>query len=213
MNSRLKGILAATFALLVILLLLSRCQRCTGPEEDQIAYVPPVEQPDPVVIHDEEAPEPEPEPEPEPQPTPPPAPRPQPQPEPAPEVPDQGQDGEFRVTISWEFPGDVDLHVIEPSGNEIDYTNMRNGATGAELDVDNRQGGRPGSPAVENVYWTNPAHGTYVVDILFFSVSENAPNGGNVNIRIKNGDDVRTYRARLTRHLERITISRVNYQG
>ncbi len=55
--------------------------------------------------------------------------------------------GDPQFTLIWDSPADLDLHVIEPGGTEIDWVN-RNGERGGELDVDNMKGFGP-----ENVYW------------------------------------------------------------
>ncbi len=214
MNNHLKGILAGSFILLLALLLMSKCSSCR--QQPELAQAPQNPEPQPIELIDEDpAPEPEPEPEPQPEPEPEPDPEPEPEPQPEPEPievrTDEGQDGEIRVTIEWDFPGDVDLHVTEPSGNEINYTNMRNNLTGGFLDVDNREGGTRYNTAVENVFWSNPANGRYIVDLVMFRMSDQAPNGGYVNIRIKNGASVQTYRARLTQRGQRVRVDTFNY--
>lgn len=217
MNNNLKGILAGAFALIIALLLLSKCTSCRQqPEVAQAVPEQPAPQTPPQIIDEEPLPEDTvetpvdtvvPEPEPEPQPAP------EPEPEPVEVRTDEGQDGEIRVTIEWAWPGDVDLHVIEPSGNEISYRNMSNGRTGAQLDVDNRQGGTRANTAVENVFWSNPDQGRYQVFIVMYTMSSNWPQGGPVNVRIKNGSDVRTYTAYLTTDGQRANIDTFNYRG
>ena len=92
------------------------------------------------------------------------------------------------------------------------YQNMNNPRTGGQLDVDNREGGRRGNTAVENVFWSNPDNGRYVVDLVMYRLSESAPNGGYVNVRIKNGPEVHTYRARLTSSGQRVRVDTFNYR-
>lgn len=207
MNNHLKGILLGSFVLLVILLLLSKCTSCRDerpnpptPDEprDTVAYAPQE------IFEDTIAPEPEPEPEPEPQPT--------PEPEPIQVDTSRGEDGDIRVTIEWAFAGDVDLHVFEPSNFEVSFMSMRS-PSGGFLDVDNREGGTRRNTAVENAYWSNPPTGIYRVDLVMYRISEYAPNGGNVNVRIKNGSDVRTYQVRLSRQSQRVTVTTFAYNG
>lgn len=53
-----------------------------------------------------------------------------------------GQTGDLKVTLLWDFYGDIDLHVMQPNGIVINFSNPQDAATGGALDVDNRQGGK-----------------------------------------------------------------------
>ncbi len=65
--------------------------------------------------------------------------------------------GSLKVTLSWDFYADIDLHALEPNGTTIWWQNPTS-STGGFLDVDNREGG-PG--AIENIYWETPEEGAY----------------------------------------------------
>jgi hypothetical protein len=73
--------------------------------------------------------------------------------------------GDVRITLTWGTIDDLDLHVIDPLGEEIYYRNLFSTSGGA-LDVDaNAACGSPTTNAVENVFWSAggaPA-GTYTV--------------------------------------------------
>lgn len=73
--------------------------------------------------------------------------------------------GRLKVTLVWNFVGDIDLHVKEPCGNIIWWQNKRNRRTGGYLDNDNIRGGRN---SVENVFWETPPAGEYVVSLEFY---------------------------------------------
>lgn len=192
MNNHLKGILAGAFALLIALLLLSKCHSCTGNER--------AEQPldreyvvDPPVIHDE--------------------------PEP-PEEPmdstfdanDYGGTGVLKVTMAWEYPSDIDLHVIEPDGNEIYFANKRSSSSGY-LDTDNLDGGSPGHPAVENVFWETAPEGRYTVKVKYFGTRDGGRNGGPVLVVvIVNGEETR-YNVNLHHQGEEVTVTTVDYRA
>jgi hypothetical protein len=90
------------------------------------------------------------------------------------EVP--GGTGDVRITLVWSAEVDLDLHVLDPCGDEIYYasdSSLCNDSPG-ELDVDNTSGG-PGS--VENVFW--PANGaptgTYEYWVECFSGCDSQP--------------------------------------
>ena len=50
-----------------------------------------------------------------------------------------GSSGDVQVSVSWDAPSDVDLHVVEPSGEDIYYGHPAS-ATGGQLDVDSNAG-------------------------------------------------------------------------
>jgi hypothetical protein len=75
--------------------------------------------------------------------------------------------GDVQVTLNWPQTGvDLDLHVIDPNGDEIYYSNPTSPSGGA-LDWDNQNGG--GTP--ENIFWSSGAapKGTYTVSIVYYA--------------------------------------------
>lgn len=80
-----------------------------------------------------------------------------------------GNSGDLKVTLLWDFPGDIDLHVTQPNGRKIYFSNKRDLGTGGYLDVDNRNGG---SGAAENIYWERPRNGQYQVEVVYYSASQ-----------------------------------------
>lgn len=76
-----------------------------------------------------------------------------------------GGSGELKITLLWDFYSDIDLHVTQPNGRTISFRNSRDTATGGYLDVDNTVGGRN---SAENVYWSNPPAGNYVVKLHYY---------------------------------------------
>ncbi|MDE6206928.1 MAG: hypothetical protein K2M55_03880 [Muribaculaceae bacterium] len=175
-QGKLRGVLALSYLLLILLLMLGNCHGCDRePETDA---------PAPQELPTEEAREAE---------------------ERAENV---GGDGEIKVTALWDFPGDVDLHVIQPNGNELWFRNMKDRRTGGELDVDNIPGGYG---SAENVFWTNPESGTYKVDLVMYTINEEAPNGGTVNVVIKVGERRQTIPVRLSYSGQRVHVKTINY--
>jgi len=60
--------------------------------------------------------------------------------------------GALRISLMWENKNDLDLHVVDPNGEEIYYSH-RTARSGGLLDIDMNASPPLVSPAVENVYW------------------------------------------------------------
>lgn len=72
--------------------------------------------------------------------------------------------GALRFTLVWDRPGDMDLHVVTPVGNEIDFRTLA--VDGGELDRDDRDGTGP-----ENIFWdAAPPAGRYLVCVVPFRI-------------------------------------------
>lgn len=89
-------------------------------------------------------------------------------------------EGVIQVGLSWNTTADIDLHVEDPFGEKINFTNTSS-QSGGYLDRDDTDGFGP-----ENVYWTeNIPDGTYTVSIVYYG-----PSGGSVTdytVRVING--------------------------
>ncbi len=124
---------------------------------------------------------------------------------------DYGGNGVLKVTMAWEFPSDIDLHVIEPGGNEIYFANRRSRTSGY-LDTDNLDGGSHGHPAVENVFWETAPAGRYVVKVKYFGTREGGRNGGPVLVVIQvNGQETR-HTVNLTHEGQEVVVDTIDYQ-
>ena len=93
-----------------------------------------------------------------------------------------GHDGRLKITLLWDFPGDVDLHVKEPNNFEIFYSNSVDLRTGGYLDVDNRVGG---IGSAENIYWDTPPAGHYIVSLVYFAATGSHTAGGPCTVVVK----------------------------
>jgi hypothetical protein len=77
--------------------------------------------------------------------------------------------GEVQVSVSWDTPTDVDLHVIEPSEEEI-YYGARTSATGGELDLDSNAACSLDNVNNENITWLdNAPSGSYTVRVDYWA--------------------------------------------
>jgi hypothetical protein len=76
--------------------------------------------------------------------------------------------GDVQVTLRWDNPVDMDLHVFDPSGEEIWFGNTES-ASGGQLDVDSNAF-CSGDYPVENVYWPtgDAPFGTYEVYVRLY---------------------------------------------
>ena len=64
----------------------------------------------------------------------------------------QSGNGDVKVTLSFDRVHDLDLHVIEPNGEEISFTNNAS-ATGGQLDLDSGSNCEATAANAENVFW------------------------------------------------------------
>ena len=73
--------------------------------------------------------------------------------------------GDVQVTLGWDTVADVDLHVIDPNGDEVYWAN-RMVPSGGELDLDSNAGCSEGV-SNENITWPEglAPRGTYIVRV------------------------------------------------
>jgi hypothetical protein len=79
--------------------------------------------------------------------------------------------GDVTVRLSWGTEDDLDLHVIDPNGAEIYYSN-RTSPSGGQLDRDANPGcGSLTTSPVENVFWARDTapRGQYTVKVRYYS--------------------------------------------
>lgn len=92
--------------------------------------------------------------------------------------------GKLQFTLTWHKHVDLDLHVVDPRGEEIYYAHT-SARSGGKLDRDNKcsnfEMGRP-----ENIYWANsPLHGDYQVSVVYYANCGNStPSGVDWTLRI-----------------------------
>ena len=87
-------------------------------------------------------------------------------------------EGVLRVSLSWFNYDDLDLHVMEPSGNVIKYSTFKKPAiapSSGQLDVDMNAGHGTSRTAVENITWSNASkmqEGDYSVYVNQYALRE-----------------------------------------
>ena len=100
-----------------------------------------------------------------------------------------GKTGEVQASLLWNNKNDLDLHVIDPMGEEI-YFSHKTSNSGGELDVDRNISGETNTP-VENVVWVNTAPlGEYSILVSFFGQHDNEINTP-FTIVVKNAEGIK----------------------
>ncbi len=117
------------------------------------------------------------------------------------------QGGAVQITAAWETGADVDLHVTDPTGDEV-YYQRRSGASGAVLDADaNAACERAPGFAVENVHWpVIPPRGTYRVRAVVYDLCGAGATPVSVAVSV-GGRLLGTWRATLARDRDEATLS------
>jgi hypothetical protein len=74
--------------------------------------------------------------------------------------------GDIQITLRWNSSADLDLHVTEPNGTEIWYSDKGTTSTGGRLDVDSNVGCEEDG-SVENVFWPEgqAPEGQFLVEV------------------------------------------------
>ncbi len=82
--------------------------------------------------------------------------------------------GKLQVSLSWDTPTDVDLHLVEPNGAEIYYGNSES-SNGGELDLDSNAGCGIDNVNNENITYSDQdivEAGEYIVRVDYWSDCE-----------------------------------------
>ena len=105
--------------------------------------------------------------------------------------------GDVQVTLSWDTDSDVDLHVIDPRGEEIYYANPRS-ASGGQLDLDSNAGCNIDRIRNENITWPTgrAPRGQYTVRVDYWSSCGVAQT--NFTVRINSGGAVQLFTGSFT---------------
>lgn len=104
----------------------------------------------------------------------------------------QSGGGDVKVSLFFDRDVDIDLHVVEPDGEEVYYGNPVS-ADGAELDVDSNAGCDIDGINNENVFWPDAEapEGEYIVRVDYYEACEQGPV--NYLVTVRSGDQVTSY--------------------
>jgi hypothetical protein len=107
-----------------------------------------------------------------------------------------GASGEIEIGLIWQDYNDLDLHVVEPSGNRIYYGRKRSSLSGGTLDIDRNAncGSRTREP-VEHIVWadTDIPTGDYKIQVHYFAHCSDAPMSSNYTVQLKIGDEIEVF--------------------
>jgi hypothetical protein len=111
----------------------------------------------------------------------------------------RAREGELTVTLLWDSPSDLDLHVQCPNEKIINFAHRT--VCGGQLDVDANANSRSLSPSpVENIYFAAGgwSPGTYTVFVR--NHSSRGGGGDTFKVRVKKGDQVTIHQGRVDNH-------------
>ena len=123
-----------------------------------------------------------------------------------------GNNGALKVTLLWNFEGDIDLHVKQPNNKEIYYDHKNDASTGGALDVDNQNGG---NGSAENIYWARPPKGEYTIQLVYYQQSKSTGVVGSGICKVvvfQEGKAPQTYTTEMPEVKETKTIIKIKIQ-
>ena len=90
--------------------------------------------------------------------------------------------GDITITLTWNTRDDLDLHLLEPTGDHIYFRN-KTSRSGGQLDIDMNAGGRASSSPMENIsYPGRPPTGRYKILIHYYA--QKAPSHHQVPYQV-----------------------------
>lgn len=92
--------------------------------------------------------------------------------------------GELQISVSWDAESDVDLHVLDPDGDEV-YFEQPTVASGGELDLDSNAGCDIDHVNNENITWTVAPRGRYIVRLDYYAACDVAATKYTVTLQRK----------------------------
>lgn len=116
--------------------------------------------------------------------------------------------GDVQITLRWATTDDLDLAVVDPSGEEAFFGNPQVSSGGA-LDVDSNAGcaGTVTNP-VENVFWptSGAPSGDYVAKVNFFSRCQSATQEVEFTVTLLVNGNAQNFTGKVSSENETITF-------
>lgn len=104
--------------------------------------------------------------------------------------------GAVQVTASWDVDSDLDLILVEPSGNKI-YFNAKTSSSGGELDLDSNADCDIDGKRNENITYPQAASGSYTVYVNLYATCGTPRTNYVVTVSV-GGQSPQTYTGTLT---------------
>ncbi|MCQ2975788.1 MAG: hypothetical protein MJ211_13385 [Bacteroidales bacterium] len=103
----------------------------------------------------------------------------------------KGEGGDLRFNLQWYSKTDLDLHVIDPCGNEIYYERREfdcgEGSGTLDVDANAKYDNKPlvlVDDPQENIFFIKPSKGEYIVKVMCFQMRENDRRATEVNFNL-----------------------------
>jgi hypothetical protein len=105
----------------------------------------------------------------------------------------QSGSGDVKITLSFDRVHDLDLHVVEPNGEEIFFENNAS-ATGGQLDLDSGEHCQPSAANSENIFWPPGEAPTGEYRISVVNYEHCTPGPIEFSVRIAYDSSIETFR-------------------
>jgi uncharacterized protein YfaP (DUF2135 family) len=104
--------------------------------------------------------------------------------------------GQVQVSLSWDAASDVDLHVVDPNGDEVYFRNPTV-PSGGVLDLDSNAGCSLDYKNNENITWSSAIQGVYTVRVDYYSSCGVSESNYVVTLHVA-GQDTQVFNGQLT---------------
>ncbi len=115
--------------------------------------------------------------------------------------------GDIQISLVWNNINDLDLHCVDPRGDEIFFNNKRS-RSGGELDVDMNVSAPFSNEPVENIYWSDgkAPSGKYKILVNHYK-NNNATDPSSFKVALKAGKMIQEFSGKISSGDHQILVS------